>query len=229
MLPDQSMAAIRVLDLSMPLRHGAPNCPVHPPVTLPVTADHPADGWRMEEFHMASHTGTHLDAPLHKISGGMSIDAYPLEAFVGSPLGLDLRGRVSAGTPIDATMLAAACGETSPAGRIVLLDTGWGSKCAKTDEWLYHSPYLAPSGAEWLVAQSARAVGIDHFSIGGMNVEENTRTHEILLGAGLWVVEELRFPEGWLEFAKLAHFQALPLSLPGFSGSPCRAILFHMP
>jgi len=25
----------------------------------------------------------------------------------------------------------------------------------------------------------------------------NIRTHEILLGAGGWIVEDLRFPEGW--------------------------------
>lgn len=219
----------RILDLSMALADGAANCPAHPPVSLPVTADHPANGWRMEEFHMASHTGTHLDAPLHKIAGGKSIDQIPLDAFLGRPLGLDLRDRVRAGTPIDATMLADACAGRDPAGRIVLLDTGWGPKCAKTNEWLHQSPYLSPSGAEWLVEHGARAVGIDHFSIGGMIDSENTRTHEILLSAGVWVIEELRFPDGWLEFAENALFQALPLSLPGFSGSPCRAILLELP
>ena len=57
--------------------------------------------------------------------------------------------------------------------------------------------------------------------------EENTRTHEILLGAEVWVIEELRFPDGWREFAANAVFQALPLHLPGFSGSPCRAVLIQ--
>jgi len=199
---------VRILDLSVPLGDGSPNCPVHPPVSIPVTADHPADGWRMEEFHMASHTGTHLDAPLHKIAGGKSIDQYPLEAFTGPVVGLDLTARVTAGTPIDAAMLESACAGHELRDRIVLLETGWGRKRAKTDEWLYQSPYLAPSGAEWLVARGIRAVGIDHFSIGGMIEEENTRTHEILLGAEVWVIEELRFPDGWREFAANAVFQA---------------------
>jgi kynurenine formamidase len=218
---------VRILDLSVPLGDGSPNCPVHPPVSIPVTADHPADGWRMEEFHMASHTGTHLDAPLHKIAGGKSIDQYPLEAFTGPVVGLDLTAQVTAGTPIDAAMLESACAGHELRDRIVLLETGWGRKRAKTDEWLYRSPYLAPSGAEWLVARGIRAVGIDHFSIGGMIEEENTRTHEILLGAEVWVIEELRFPDGWREFAVNAAFQALPLHLPGFSGSPCRAVLIQ--
>ena len=218
-----------ILDLSMPLTDGAPNCPVHPPVSLPVTADHSTDGWRMEEFHIASHTGTHLDAPLHKIAGGRSIDQYPLESFMGKVVGLDLKNHVKAGTPIDATMLECLCADRELGDRIVLLETGWGSKRAKTDEWLYQSPYLAPSGAEWLVIRGIRGVGIDHFSIGGMNAEENARTHEVILGAGVWVVEELSFPDGWLAFAEHADFQAFPLNLPGFSGSPCRAILIETP
>jgi arylformamidase len=217
--------SLRILDLSVPLMDGGPNCPVHPPVSLPLTADHPVDGWRMEEFHMASHTGTHLDAPLHKLAGGKSIDAYPLEAFIGQAVGVDLRSVVTDSTPINAAMLEAKLGSHDLTDRIVLLETGWSEIRSKTDRWLYRSPYLSPSGSEWLVARGVRGVGIDHFSIGGMIDDENTRTHEILLGAGVWVVEELRFPAGWLDFAAHAKFQALPLNLPGFSGSPCRAVL----
>ena len=50
-------------------------------------------------------------------------------------------------------------------------------------------------------------------------------THEILLGNGVWVIEELCFRQGWREFAEGATFLALPLLVPGFSGSPCRAVL----
>lgn len=214
---------MKFFDLSQPLADGCPNCPVHPPVKLPVTADHPADGWRMEEFHMASHTGTHLDAPLHKLAGGKSIDALPLETFSGPARILDLT-HLEAGHPIGAADLESVLAGQSAQDHIILLNTGWGHKRAKSEEWLYQSPYLAPDGAEWLVAKKARAVGIDHFSIGGMG-EDNVATHEILLGAGLWVVEELCFRDGWREFSAEPYFQALPLLLPGFSGSPCRAVL----
>src|SRR5204863_1745381 len=79
------------------------------------------------------------------------------------------------------------------AGEIVLLATGWGDRRAKTEEWLYRSPFVDPAGARWLVERGVRAVGIDHYSIGGSG-PLNAETHTILLGAGLWVVEELRFP-----------------------------------
>lgn len=214
---------LRFFDLSQPLRDDCPNCPVHPAVRLPVTADHPADGWRMEEFHMASHTGTHLDAPLHKLAGGRAIDELPLETFAGPVTICDL-APLAASHPIGAKELERACGGLGVGDRIVLLRTGWGDRRAKTDEWHFHSAYLSPDAARWLVTEGARAVGIDHYSIGGAG-PDNVPTHEILLGAGLWVVEDLHFREGWREFAEGAIFQALPLLVPGFSGSPCRAVL----
>jgi len=214
-------------DLSQPLTDGCPNCPAHPPIKLPRIADHAANDWRMEEFHMASHSGTHLDAPLHKLAGGPSIDSFPLEAFAGPVRVADLAGECGSDYAIDSTVLKRALDGTSLEKTIVLLNTGWGQKRAASDEWLYHSPFLHPDGAAWLVAQKIKGVGIDHFSIGGTRDPDNSRTHEILLGAGVWVIEELCFRPGWREALAGAYFQALPLLLPGFSGSPCRAVLIR--
>jgi len=218
---------MRFFDLSQPVTDGSPNCPVHPPVQLPRVADHPADGWRMEVLHFASHTGTHLDAPLHKLAGGASIDQFPLEAFAGPAHVADLAG-IAADHPIGAADLAAAL-PADLAGSIVLLNTGWGHRRAKSDEWHYHSPYLSPEGAEWLVARGVKGIGIDHYSIGGSRDPDNPRTHEIVLGAGVWVVEDLCFRDGWREAAEGATFQALPLNFPGLSGSPCRAVFLQLP
>jgi kynurenine formamidase len=217
-----------IFDLSQPLADGSPNCPAHPPIRLPRTADHPKDGWRMEEFHMASHSGTHLDAPLHKLAGGKSIDQFPLEAFFGRPVVADLAASAVADLAIGPELLEKSlAGQGELESAVVLLNTGWGHRRAATEEWLWHSPYLHPEGAAWLATRKIKGVGIDHFSIGGMLQRENERTHEILLGADIWVVEELCFRDGWKEILPGATFQALPLLLPGFSGSPCRAILFH--
>ncbi len=172
---------------------------------------------------MASHTGTHLDAPLHKMAGGAAIDAYPLETFCGEQVIADLT-HLDARHPIGPADLE---GVGPCSGKILLMNTGWGHKRAKTEEWIHCSPWLSPAGAEWVVEHDVRAVGIDHFSIGGTG-EQNALTHEILLGNGVWVIEELCFREGWQEFAEGASFMALPLLVPGFSGSPCRAVLMKV-
>ena len=176
----------------------------------------------MEVITLATHTGSHLDAPLHKIDGGKSIDQIPLESFLGEAVLVDLLDS-TADRSIGAELLASRL-EGDLTDRIILLATGWGEFRAATDEWHFHSPYLAPSGAQWLVDQGIRAVGIDHYSIGGSRDPDNTRTHEILLCNGLWVVEDLRFPEEIFAVGPRFQFWALPINFPGHSGAFCRPV-----
>jgi kynurenine formamidase len=213
---------MRLIDLSQPVTDGGPNCPVHPPISAKVVATHAKDNWHMEVITLATHTGSHLDAPLHKIDGGKSIDQIPLESFLGEAVLVDLLDS-TADRSIGAELLASRL-EGDLTDRIILLATGWGEFRAATDEWHFHSPYLAPSGAQWLVDQGIRAVGIDHYSIGGSRDPDNTRTHEILLGNGLWVVEDLRFPVEIFAIGPRFRFMALPINFPGHSGAFCRPV-----
>jgi len=213
---------MRLIDLSQPVTDGGPNCPVHPPVSAKVVATHDRDDWHMEVISLATHTGSHLDAPLHKIAGGKSIDRIPLDSFTGEAVLADLRDS-GPDRAISADLLASQL-EGVLTDRIILLATGWGDRRAATDEWHYHSPYLAPDGAQWLVDRKARAVGIDHYSIGGSRDPDNTRTHEILLGNGLWVAEDLRFPVEVFTLGGRFPFWALPINFPGHSGAFCRPV-----
>ncbi len=205
-----------------------PNCPVHPGVSAKLVATHQEQSlssWHMEHLSMASHTGTHLDAPLHKIKGGKAIDDFPLSAFVGPARIVDLRG-IAARTAITAAMLAEQL-TGDLAGTIVLLATGWGAKRAATQEWHFDSPYLSEEGARWLVERGIKMVGIDHYSIGGSREPENAVTHTVLLSAAspVLIVEDLFFPERVFALKQPVEFMALPVNFRGFSGSFCRPVL----
>lgn len=213
---------MRLLDLSQPLHDGAPHCPLHAPVVFRKTLDHAESGWRMEEISMATHTGSHLDAPLHKIAGGASIDQLPLDGFAGPARIVDLRGM-----PPGAPIMPGVLDEKLPGpldGIIILLATGWGDRRAMTEQWIYQSPFLHPDAAHWLVSRNIRGIGIDHFSIGGMTPENET-THTILLSASVWILEDLRFPEESFYLAQPVKFWALPLNWPGCSGAFCRPVI----
>ena len=214
---------MRLIDISQPVFDGCPNCPVHPPVGAEITARHERDGWHMEQLSLASHTGSHIDAPLHKIAHGKSISDFPIESFVIRAVIADLRDS-NPNLPIDAKLLAERVGD-SIEDAIVLLATGWGDRRAVSDEWHFQSPYLSPDGAEWIVQNKARSVGIDHYSIGGSRDPDNSRTHEILLGAGLWVLEELHFPEEIFVERQPMQLWALPVNFAGFSGAFCRPVI----
>lgn len=213
---------MKLIDLSQPLYDGAPNCPAHPPVQSKIIADHPKDGWRVELLTLASHTGSHVDAPFHKLARGANLDEIPLDRFTGLAVIADFR-EAHPDQPFTSTMISRKLpGDLTD--RIVLFCTGWGNKRAKTDEWLHHSPYLSPDGAEWLVQQKIRAVGIDHYSIAGPRDPMNTLTHTILLQANIWIVEELSFPEEIFRIPQPFEFMSLPINLKGHTGAFCRPV-----
>jgi kynurenine formamidase len=211
---------MRIIDLSQPLFDGCPNCPVHPRVKIEVAASHAKDGldgWHMEQLSFASHTGSHVDAPLHKLQGGRAIDDFSLDRWQGPARIADLRG-INAAAAIGAQLLAGKL----PGGVkdcFVLLATGWGQKRAATKEWLHDAPFVSADGATWLVEQGARGVGIDHYSIG------DGQTHAILLAKPVLIVEELNFPPEVFTLPQPLEFWALPLNLRGHSGAPCRPVL----
>ncbi|HEU0009847.1 MAG TPA: cyclase family protein [Verrucomicrobiae bacterium] len=215
---------MKLIDLSQPLYDGAPNCPAHPPVKSEILADHPQTGWRVELLTLASHSGSHVDAPFHKLAHGPNLDQISLERWTGPAFIADLRDS-KPDRPLDASLLAERLDGHALAEHIVLLATGWGRKRARTDEWLHHPPYVSPDGAEWLVAQKIRGVGIDHFSIAGSRDDINPVTHTILLGANIWIVEELCFPDEVFRLRQPFEFMSLPINLRGHTGAFCRPVI----
>lgn len=214
---------MRLIDLSQPVSDQCPNCPAHPPVRVELGATHDEHGWQLELLTLASHTGSHVDAPLHKLAGGASLDDVPLERFVGDAVVLDLRDSTPL-RPITADLLRRQI-NCPISDVIVLLGTGWGDRRRRTDEWLYQSPFLSVDGAEWLVSQKVRGVGIDHYSISGAAEPNNARVHEILLGAGVWIVEDLHFPPEVFSLPQPVKFWSLPVNFKGFSGAFCRPVI----
>jgi arylformamidase len=72
------------IDISTPLTTGMPRYPGDPPVNLDPIADLArGDDYNARLIHMSAHTGTHMDAPLHFIAGGASLDDLPLDLAVG--------------------------------------------------------------------------------------------------------------------------------------------------
>jgi kynurenine formamidase len=215
---------MKFIDLSQPIFADCPHCPLDPSVQVSLAADHARDGWRVETLTLTAHTGSHVDAPLHKFAGTLSIDSIPLERFAGPAVLADLRD-ARPGQPFTSSQLSRKLRTVPLEDHIVLIATGWGRKRAHTEEWLHQSPFLAPDGAEWLAEQGIRGVGIDCWSIGGGNEPQNSLTHEALLKAGIWIVEELQFPDAAFDLPQPFQYAGLPVNLRGMSGAFCRPVI----
>jgi arylformamidase len=72
-----------------------------------------------------------------------------------------------------------------------------------------------------MVEKRVRTVGIDYLSVGGFT-QDLVETHEILLGAGVWVIEGLLL--GHVEPGRY-ELACLPLKIAGCDGAPARAAL----
>jgi arylformamidase len=70
----------RIIDITRPLRGDMEVYPGDPPVSVTSMV---LGGARVSALQFGSHTGTHVDAPLHFVDGGYGVDELPLDALVG--------------------------------------------------------------------------------------------------------------------------------------------------
>ncbi|ESS09445.1 MAG: putative metal-dependent hydrolase, partial [uncultured archaeon A07HN63] len=79
------------VDLTHPIEDGMQTYPGDPAVELSDHATHDADGYHVEALTCGSHTGTHVDAPLHTESDGDPLSAFSLDRFVFDAVRIDCR------------------------------------------------------------------------------------------------------------------------------------------
>jgi arylformamidase len=212
---------LRRIDLSYPLSPGTPKFPDSPPVALDAierAEDPPSKGRRslnVTQFSMMVHTGTHMDAPFHFFSEGVTIDRVPLDQCIGPAVLIDL-GDVPDGYELD---LGSIPGLEAKLRRFpkVILNTGWASRWGTTEYFTDH-PCLSARSAELLADSGVHLVGVDMPSVD----RPPFPAHLTLLGSGLVIVENLtNLGEIGVDEFELT---VLPLGLAGRDGSPVRAI-----
>jgi kynurenine formamidase len=174
----------------------------------------PGTEFTIGRISLVGNTGTYLDAPYHRYSGGADLAAIGLERTADVPAvvvrvtGAQRRG-------IDVGALAAL----DVRGAAVLLHTGddarFGSPAYAED-----AHFLTEAGAAWLAGQDPALVGIDAVNIDDA-ADLRRPAHSLLLAAGILVVEHLT-GLGQLPPAG-AWFTAVPLRIGGFGTIPVRA------
>lgn len=183
----------------------------------------PKDGVNLSLITLGSHTGTHVDAPIHFVKGGKTLDQLQVENFVGEAAVIDL-SNVPAGTAITSSDLDAHATEVA-AGDIALLYTGF-SKRWDDPGARRKFTYLGKDAAEWLVRKRAKAVGIDYLSVEGFGTKVPV-AHRTLLASGIPIIESLNEKLGGL-VGRRVFLVCLPIKVGGCDGAPARAIAYPL-
>jgi arylformamidase len=203
-------------DISLSISPSLPTWPGdHCPVQIePVARIAQGSTANVSRITLGTHTGTHVDPPLHFIDHGQSVDRLDLEVLVGPAWVMDLTGRRS----VEVSDLAALL----PRGtKRVLMKTDnshlWARESAFTSDYVG----LTPEAASLLVQQGVELVGIDYLSIQRYG-DRHPGAHTALLGAGVVIVEGLNLLDVVPGPYQLI---CLPLRIADGDGAPARVVL----
>ena len=214
----------RLIDLSMPIKDHW-----RWPVKVETTRRTEGEGYTQSStVQLRAHAFTHVDAPLHFVKGGGSIDEIPLTHLTGRGAVIDVSHR-GVNAEITSSDLDKKGGHVAE-GDIALLKTAWDAKVSWNDERFWtDSPYLAEDAAQWLVSRRVKAAGYDfpqdyviRQMLGGTPSVQAFRIHNILLPRGILNIEYLINLHQIR--AKTVQLFALPLKLVGVEGAPARVI-----
>ena len=170
----------------------------------------------MSRLEIDSHDGTHIDAPLHFIPGGMTIDKMPIETTNGPCRVIEIKDEK------DITVK-----ELEPykikAGERILFKT-------KNSPQVYNVPTfegvwvaLTPESAEYLVTKKIRMVGLDYLTVAHREPPGDIKkVHQAFLSNGIFILEAINLdgvPAGKYEM------MCLTIRIENGDAAPCRVIL----
>ncbi len=237
---------IEVVDLTQPLSAETPTIQLPPPfANTPSFAlrelsryDERGPAWYWNAFETGEHTGTHLDAPIHWITGRDRDDVSQLapRRLIGPALVIDRTAEAAADPDylLDVEDITGFQAEHGPIaeGSWLLYRTGWGARAhdqvafLNANETGPHTPGFSIECARWLAEESPfMAVGVETVGTdagAAHSFDPPFPCHAFLLGANRFGVTQLANlallpPTG-------AVVMAAPLKIVGGSGSPVRVL-----
>ena len=171
------------------------------PETVLETLQSIADGGvcNLSAMRLCLHTGTHMDAPLHFLEDGFSVDQYPAEAFIGPCTVLEVK---------DSPITGEYVNERFPQTAERVLIKGGGEVT------------FMDSAAEEAAELPLRLIGTDAMSVG--TYPNEIRPHKAFLRKGIAILEGLD-----LSAVQPGNYFliALPMKIGGADGAPVRAFL----
>jgi kynurenine formamidase len=186
-------------------------------------------GLRTQQFTISSNMGTHIDAPAHTNTNGITVDQIPLEKLVVPACVLDVSKKANANYRISIADVQAFEKEHGmiPAGCLFIAYTGWSVRWENYAQYSnldtqgsMHFPGYSLQAAQLLIERRVVGIGIDTFSPD--SGDEKFPLHQLLLAKGIYIIENIAQADKLPPTGALVI--ALPIKLHDAVEAPARVI-----
>lgn len=205
---------MKLFDVTRPIHPGMAVYPGDPEVVVrPVSSIRTGAPANVSMLSLGSHTGTHVDPPLHFREGAPAVDQLPLDVLIGPARLYEVAVR----RQIDAASLAGLDLAACPRALFKVRSSSHSPQACGRPE----AAGIAADAVEVLIRAGVRLVGLEDPSADPAG-SADFPAHRALLGAGVIIVEGLDLsavPPGPYELL------CLPLKLRAGDGAPARVVL----
>ncbi len=213
------------IDLSYPIQEGMLTFDAHwhPKVRIEQLGRIEKEGRESRKITLGTHTGTHVDAPLHFIKNGKSVDMIPLERLNGPVSILDF-SNMDEKKSVSKDMLL----DKKISSRI-LFKFSWGKNWG-TQKFYQNYPFFTKEASEFLISKKVKLIAYDAPSPDDSNIElgseRDSEIHKLFLGNDIILVEYLANLELITDYNDW-NISVNPLKITGADGSPARVFLYR--
>ncbi|WP_030514419.1 cyclase family protein [Nocardia sp. NRRL WC-3656] len=189
-----------VVDLTHPVGPNTPMWPGNPPFAMVPVAWHALGGFDQNTIALWEHTGTHVDAPLRRASGGASAGAISVRDLVAPLIVIDISAKaafdVDATVTIDDIDAFERIYGRIPPRAFVAMYSGWERRLVHPAAFVNldvqgtpHAPGFCAEAADYLVRQrDIVGAGVDTLSLDHA-ADPDYGAHTAFLGGGRYGVE----------------------------------------
>lgn len=204
---------MKIYDISIPISAGMHVYPGDPAVEIDrVLQMAQGDVANVSFLKFGTHTGTHIDAPMHFVDGAMTVDQIPLNLLIGKVRVVEITSPV-----ITAEVLE----EFDFTDDVRVIFKTRNSYLWREATFIEDFVHLTGDAAKRLVDNGIKVVGIDYLSVEKYNFT-TPDAHRALLMAGTIIIEGLNLSEVEAGDYELI---CLPLKIEGGDGAPARVVL----
>lgn len=216
---------MKIIDLSLTIDNECMTCgtPWHQKVEIRQMGKIDEVGRNTHSILLGSHSGTHMDAPLHFYNGAEGIDKADLQKICGKVTIVDFT-HMGAGSVVryeDVKNLSIT--------ERMLFRFDWWKKWKKTD-YYRNFPFFSEDAIDCLIGQGIKVMALDTPSPDDGNAiahKDDSPVHKKLLENRVTIIEYLTNTDCLMENRNYCLF-ALPLKIKDCDGAPSRVIAVEM-